>query len=138
MILTIVSQNVQGLNDPDAFNQTRSYFRPLFLGIDILCLQEHKLRGSRLENLEQHFWLQAGCHRLEALPGYNHKLDDEGAGSGGLCMLINSKIKHLVTSSGNSRSFGPTGFNFQVSLEEIWTSSMFMVHIQLGEDSPLV
>lgn len=104
MILTIVSQNVQGLNDPAAFNRARSYFRPLLPSIDTLCLQEHKLRGSRLVNLKNHFWSQAGCYKVEAAPGYNHDPNDEGAGSGGLCILINPKIKHLVISSGHSRS----------------------------------
>jgi exonuclease III len=48
MKLTIISQNLQGLNDLVKVDAIRNYFRPLTLSVNIICVQEHKLRDDRL------------------------------------------------------------------------------------------
>lgn len=104
MRLTMISQNVQGLNNSDALNRVRSYYQPLFPSLDILSLQEHKLRGDKIRSLRRSFWPRAGFYYQEASPAYGHDADEPGAGSGGICTWIAPHIKHLVQSSGHSRS----------------------------------
>ena len=49
MKLTIVSQNVQGMNDGTKTDVIRNYYRPLLCELDVVCLQELKLRGAQLQ-----------------------------------------------------------------------------------------
>jgi hypothetical protein len=64
-------------------------------------LQEHKLRGNKLQELGPHLWRRAVYHAYAALPAYNHGPHDDGTGSGGIAMLIFSKLNHLIHSQGN-------------------------------------
>lgn len=57
-----------------------------------------------MDNLESHFSPCAGCHKLKAVVGYNHELEDERVGSGGVCIWVNFKFKHLVLASKHSCS----------------------------------
>jgi exonuclease III len=105
MKLRITTQNVQGLNAPLAVIRLRNFYSSQFRDTEMLCLQEHKLRGKRLEELGFKLWRQSYFFGCEAAPGYNHADGGEGAGKGGLCMFVNPKIKHLVHSQGT------VGFN---------------------------
>jgi exonuclease III len=51
MKLNLVTHNVQGLNDPQAPYLVKNYYQDGFRDIDILCIQEHKLRGDKLMQL---------------------------------------------------------------------------------------
>lgn len=104
MKLTLLSQNVQGLNNPEALNRVRNYFLPLLPQLDILNLQEHKLRGDKTAALGRAIWPLASFYSLNASPAYGHDSDQPRAGSGGLCTWVALAIKHLVTSTGQSCS----------------------------------
>jgi exonuclease III len=103
MKITILSQNLQGLNNPSKVDIVRNYFRPLLASIDVLCFQEHKLRGARLTALKDRIWPRAGFFARETTIGYRHLAGEEGAGRGGVCMWIAPQITHLVAGSGHSR-----------------------------------
>lgn len=103
MNLTLLSQNLQGLNNLDTLSKVQNYFS-LLHQIDILLLQEHKLRGDKTAALGKAMWPQAGFYAVDASPAYGHAAEDPGAGSGGICMWIAPSIKHLVQSFGQSRS----------------------------------
>lgn len=103
MKITSISQNVQGLNDPLKLHGVRHYFRRQFQGIDILCLQEHHLRGAKLRALERSFWSQATFLEKEAAVGFGYTPGDVGAGMGGICMWVGPQLGHRITESGFSQ-----------------------------------
>jgi exonuclease III len=45
MTLNLIFHNIQGLNNPLASLLVRNYYSGKLNTLDILCLQEHKLRG---------------------------------------------------------------------------------------------
>lgn len=73
-----------------------------FSELEILCFQEHRLRGVKLEILKRSFWPQATFFGREAAIGFGHADGDARAGTEGVCMWIAPHIAHLVTSSGFS------------------------------------
>jgi exonuclease III len=98
MKLKLMIQNVQELNDPHAVNRIKNYYFSKFSSLDVLCFQEHKLRGQSLLDLKFKIWNQALFLSCEASVGYGHEVDQAGAGCGGLCIFISPKIQHLVHS----------------------------------------
>jgi exonuclease III len=100
MKLKLMIQNVQGLNDPQAVARVSNYYFPKLNKLDILCFQEHKLRGLKLSDFGHRMWNQALFFSCEASVGYGHNADQVGAGRGGLCMFISPKIRHLVHDQG--------------------------------------
>lgn len=72
--------------------------------MDLLCFQEHKLRGARLDSLKDKIWAQATFYGQEASVGYNNLVDDVGAGCGGVCMWVAPGIQHLIVRHGHSNS----------------------------------
>lgn len=104
MKVSILSQNLQGLNDVDKVARVINYMRKFLGSTHFLCFQEHKLRGARLFDLRDKIWATADFYFQEASLGYNNELGEEGAGCGGVCMWIAPSIKHLVAASGQSRS----------------------------------
>jgi exonuclease III len=101
MNLKLLSHNVQGLYTEFAPHKIRNYIAPLIRDLDVLCLQEHKLRGNKLKDLGFKIWRQAYFFGCEASIAYNHSQEEEGAGRGGVCMLINPRIQHLIHSRGS-------------------------------------
>jgi exonuclease III len=104
MKLTIMTQNLQGLNDEGCVEVVKNYYRNHLRDIDILCFQEHKLRGKKLQNLKDKIWRGAKFLVEEAEAAYNNRLDGPGAGRGGLCMWVSAHIHHLVSKTGRSRA----------------------------------
>ena len=98
MKITIISQNVQGLNDPNKLNIVKNYFRPYLPSVDFLCFQEHKLRGSSVDTLKSKIWPKASFFYLDAAVG-----NQAQAGCGGICTWVSPKLSHLVSISGYSR-----------------------------------
>jgi hypothetical protein len=92
MKIRLITQNVQGLNASLAPARVRNFYSSSFKNIEILCLQEHKLRGKKLDELGFKIWRQAHYFGCEASPGYNHQDGVDRAGKGGLCMFISPKI----------------------------------------------
>lgn len=56
MKLAFITQNVQGLNDSYKVDVVSNYFRKLVAGLDVLCFQEHRLRGQKLQDLHNRIW----------------------------------------------------------------------------------
>jgi exonuclease III len=100
MKIHLISQNKQGLNAPTAPQRIRNYFSSYMRHIDLICLQEHKLRGARLTDLGTKVWRQAHFFGCKASIGYRHEEGEAGAGRGGVCLFVNPSIKHLVHSQG--------------------------------------
>jgi exonuclease III len=100
MKIHLISQNKQGLNAPTAPQRIRNYFSSYMQHIDIICLQEHKLRGAKLTDLGTKVWRQAHFFGCEASVGYRHEEGEVGASRGGVCLFVNPSIKHLVHSQG--------------------------------------
>lgn len=68
--------------------------------IDILCFQETKLRGDKLQGVQHLLWQGAEFFGIEARMGYNNDHNANGAGSGGVCMWISPKLVHLIGEKG--------------------------------------
>jgi exonuclease III len=100
MKLNLITQNVRGLNAPATQTSLRNFFSSYFRDIEVLCLQEHKLRGKRFADLGFRIWGQAHFFGCKASPGYNHQDGTVGAGKEGICMFVNPRVKHLIYSQG--------------------------------------
>lgn len=57
MKIKLITQNIRGLNDPLAIDNLRNYIQKN--PIDMLFLQEHKLRGTNAANLGRQIWKRA-------------------------------------------------------------------------------
>jgi exonuclease III len=101
MKVRIFSQNVQGLTDPLAPSLLRHYYADKFSQMDILYIQEHKLRNLKLSQLGAHVWKEATFINCVASPTYNHSADDAGAGNGGVGMFIAPRLSHMLHLTGS-------------------------------------
>jgi exonuclease III len=104
MKVTIISQNVQGLNDETFSDQTRNYYSSHLHNLDVLCFQEHKLREPKLTTLGEKLWRGAKFFGQEAAVAYNNVANGPGACSGGVCLWISPRIQHMIINSGHVRS----------------------------------
>jgi exonuclease III len=100
MKISLLMQNVQGLNAPAAPYQIRNFLCTYLKNIDVLYLQEHKLRGAKLTDLKSKLWNQAHFFGCDATEGYGHQDGTPGAGRGGICLFVNPTIKHMIHSQG--------------------------------------
>nr|PNR32293.1 hypothetical protein PHYPA_026419 [Physcomitrium patens] len=66
--------------------------------MEVLCLQEHKLRGRKLSELGPKIWRHTTFFSCEASPGYNQVDGQDGTGGGRICMFISPRIHHLIVS----------------------------------------
>ena len=51
MKLKIITHNLRGLNDPDSITKERCFLTSLAPRVDVIMIQEHKLRGKAMEEL---------------------------------------------------------------------------------------
>lgn len=72
MKLQIYSQNLQGVNSVDASLKVRNYYFNHIRQADVICFQEHKLRGNKLQDFGSKVWRNAKYYGCEASVGYNH------------------------------------------------------------------
>lgn len=56
MRITLLPKMFQGMNCAQKVGVVCNYFRPFLPNIDILCFQEHKLRGDKLLTLNHAIW----------------------------------------------------------------------------------
>lgn len=92
---------MQGLNAPQALHILRNFYKEQLHNLDILCIQEHKLRGQKLTDLGSQIWHDAIIFAFDASVAYNHFGGDEGARSGSIYTLLSPKIKqHHWSQSG--------------------------------------
>lgn len=100
MIIKTMTFNVRGLNEPRKIDRLRHYFQSTQGGFDVIMLQEHKLRGEKALNLGRQLVPNSSYWTLEAEAGYNTN-GREGAGRGGICTILHSKLAPLVSSHGS-------------------------------------
>ena len=103
MKIAIIHQNVQGLNENAKVDVIKNYYQKHLGNTEIVCFQEHKLRGSRLQAISGILWKGAGFFSQEARVAYNNDSNEDGAGSGGISMWIALKLLHLICESGHTR-----------------------------------
>lgn len=99
MMIKIVTFNVRGLNEPRKIDRLRQYFQNIQGGIDVILLQEHKLRGEKAANLGKHIFPNGKCWTQEADIGYNVN-GLEGAGKGGISTILKGNLALRVSSQG--------------------------------------
>ena len=97
----IITHNIRGLNDPESITKERSFIQSLTPRVDILMIQEHKLRGRALENLGSRIMPGCASWILEAAPGERSWLNPDAAGKGGVGILLAQKYAKLVTDHGS-------------------------------------
>ena len=90
MNFKIMTFNVRRLNGTDSIKIFRNYIKrtPQF---DMLCIQEHKVRLLDVGNLRRYLWLASKAYICNASLGYNKRDNEEGAGCGGIAILIAKK-----------------------------------------------
>jgi exonuclease III len=101
MKIQLLSYNVRGLNTPGAIEALRTYIFGIKPSLDIVMIQEHKLRLVAAQQLSDRLWKRAQAWCLEAEDDYNHLSQDAGAGRGGVITLLNPRWKQFVTQQGS-------------------------------------
>jgi exonuclease III len=72
MQLNLVSYNIHGLNDQATLGALQHYIQGLQPKVDILMLQEHKLKNLQDQQLGRRLWRGALTWCLDATIGYNN------------------------------------------------------------------
>ena len=103
MKIAILHQNVQGFNEKAKVEVIENYYRRHLGTTEVVCFQEHKLRGARLQAILDLMWQGASFLSEEAKVAYNNASNEDGAGSGGIGMWIAPKLTHLICDSGHTR-----------------------------------
>ena len=103
MRIAILHQNVQGLNEKAKVEVIKNYYRRHLGSTEVICFQEHKLQGARLQAISGIMWQGAGFFNQEAKIAYNYKSNEDGVGSRGISMWIAPKLMHLIYDSGHTR-----------------------------------
>ena len=83
MKIAILHQNVQGLNEKANVEVIKNYYKRHLGSTEVVCFQEHKLQGARLQAISGLMWQGAGFFSQEAKVAYNNASNEDGAGSGG-------------------------------------------------------
>lgn len=100
MIIKAITYNVRGLNDARKTDKLRHYLQNFPGGLDIILLQEHKLRGEKAAQLGRKLFPKHRCWTMEADLGYN--IDGQaGAGRGGICTLLHGNLAARVSEHGS-------------------------------------
>ena len=78
MKIAILPQNVQGLNEKTKVEVLKNCYRRHLGSIEIVCFQEHKLQGARLQAISDILWRRAGFFSQEAKVAYNNDSNEDG------------------------------------------------------------
>ena len=103
MKIAILHQNIQGLNEKAKVEVIKNYYRRYLGSTEVICFQEHKLWGARLQAMSNLTWQGVGFFNQKAKVAYNNTNNEDGAGSGGLSMWIAPKLIHLICDSNHTR-----------------------------------
>ena len=93
MKLNLISHNVQGLNSDVAVDQMRLFYSSKFHSLDMLCVQEHKLRGRAATEIGFKLWRQSKFFGCKASVG-----NQSSVRCGGIGIFVAPRIKHLISS----------------------------------------
>ena len=96
----IITHNIRGLNDPENITKERCFITALTPKVDVVMIQEYKLRGRSINNLGNR--LIPGCASWisEAAPGEKIWINPNAAGKRGVGILLAHKYTRLVTNYG--------------------------------------
>jgi len=97
MKLKLLSHNVRGLNNPAAVENFRHYL--VRNPVDLLFIQEHKLRALGASRLGKTLWKRATYFFTEVEPGYN--ANATGVGKGGVATFIAPRWANLISQTGS-------------------------------------
>lgn len=100
MKIHLLSLNVRGLNEDAAVDTVQAYIRDMRPTLDIVAIQEHKVRGLSLTQVTTRLWRQAKAFGLEASVGYGHNPLGAGAGCGGLITMLHPRWTRMVSANG--------------------------------------
>ena len=96
----IITHNIRGLNDLDNIAKESCFLKSLTPRIDVVMIQEHKLRGRALENLGTRLMPEYASWILEAALGERSWLNPNAAGKGGVGIILAQKYAKLVMTHG--------------------------------------
>ena len=65
----LITHNLRGLNDPDCIRKERCFLSSVTSKVDVVLIQEHKLRGSALDHIGTRLMPGYASWVLEAAPG---------------------------------------------------------------------
>lgn len=100
MKLHILTHNLRGLNDPLSVLKHNIFLWSITPRVDVLVFQEHKLKGAKLEKLDQRLMSWSTRWILEAKLGCKSWLNPNGGGKGRVGILLASKFTCLVIALG--------------------------------------
>ena len=97
----ILIHNIRGFNDPESIDKKREFIKSILPRADVIFLQEHKLRGSSLDNLGHRIMPECVSWILEAAPGERSWANPDAAGKGEVRILLAHTYTRLVTAHGS-------------------------------------
>ena len=96
----IITHNIRGLNDPESITKERCFLTNFTPKVDVVLIQEHKLRGKSMKNLGNRLLPGCGSWILEAAPGEKSWINPNAAGKGRVGILLAHKYVRLVKDHG--------------------------------------
>jgi exonuclease III len=100
MRLNLLTFNARGFNDEAAIDSLHRYLHNFQPRLDIVAIQEHKLRRDAFTRLDHRIWCGAEFFGGEASPGYGHASDAAGVGCDGVATFLAFQWARIVSQSG--------------------------------------
>ena len=92
----IIAHNLRGLNDLESITREKYFLIALTPKVDVIMIQEHKLRGKAIESLGNSLMHGYTSWISEAAPEEKSWINSNAAGKGGVGILLSSKYSRLV------------------------------------------
>ena len=89
------------MNNDTKVGVIRDYIGNLSPRVDVLCLQEHKLRGDKVERNIRTLWKSENFWSLEASPSNDAEDRKIGAGKGGIAICFHPRLQPLILDKGS-------------------------------------
>jgi exonuclease III len=100
MNFKLLSYNVWGLNSSGAIPLLKNYIQSV-PSLDVVFIQEHKLRLLTTRKLGRALWSHAVSWCLDVSVGYGHDPLTPGAGKGGVLILLHPRWLSNISQSGS-------------------------------------
>ena len=95
-----MTHNIRGLNDPESITKERCFITALTPKVDIVMIQEHKLRGRSMDNIGSRLIPICASWKLEAAPGEKSWINPNAVSIRGVGILLAQKYARLVIDYG--------------------------------------
>lgn len=96
----IITHNLKGLNDPEGVTRERYFLTSLTQMIDVIMIQEYKLRGKAIEDIGRRLMQEYDSWILEAVPGEKNWINTNAADKNGLNIILSNKYARLTIEHG--------------------------------------